>query len=103
MDRYLALRNILLDALPTDAKNLYFQPPEGIKLEYPCIIYGLSNMKTKYADNSPYSIKKMYKITIIDKNPLSEIVDSVALLSLSDFDRFYVADELNHFVFNLYY
>ena len=103
MDQYLALRNILLDTLPVGAKNLYFQPPENMKLEYPCIIYGLSDIKTRYANNNPYSVNKMYKITIIDRDPLSVIVDSVASLPLSNFDRVFVADELNHFVFNLYY
>lgn len=103
MDQYLALRNMLLDTLPSDAKNLYYQPPDGMRVEYPCIIYGLVDMETKYADNNPYTVTKMYKITIIDKNPLSDIVGAVALLPLCKFNRFFAADDLNHFIFKIYY
>lgn len=83
--------------------HVYFQPPEGTKLKYPCIIYKLGDIDTKFADNSGYTNRKKYSITIIDKNPDSELPDEFAKLPLSRFDRFFTADNLNHWVFALYF
>ena len=32
------------------APNVYFQPPETIKIKYPCIIYSLDDYDTRFAD-----------------------------------------------------
>lgn len=40
---------------------------------------------------------------VIDKNPDSIIADKVESLKMCSFDRHYTADNLNHFVYNLYY
>ena len=83
--------------------NVYFQPPENLKLVYPCIIYSRSAADTKFADDSPYAHMKRYQVTVIDKNPDSLIPDSVAMLPMCIFDRHYKADNLNHDVYVLYY
>lgn len=44
-----------------------------------------------------------YTVTIIDRNPDSAIPNKVAELPLCSFNRFYTADNLNHFVYNLYF
>lgn len=93
----------LQDILEGICENVYFQPPENVQIKYPCIIYNLNTMDTQYADNDPYHIRKNYQITVIDKNPDSCIPDKVAKLSMCRFDRFYTADNLNHFVLSLYY
>lgn len=33
---------------------VYFQPPESVKMIYPCIVYALDLMDMKYADDRPY-------------------------------------------------
>lgn len=91
------LENIL------ESSNVYFQPPANIMLEYPCIIYKRDYTKTIFADNNPYHHRKRYQITIIDKNPDSEIPDKIANFPLCIFDRFFVANNLNHFVYNLFF
>lgn len=83
--------------------NVYFQPPSSIKMEYPCIVYELDDVWTDHADNKPYSLRKRYQATVIDRNPDSAIPNQVALLPTCIFDRFYVADNLNHFVFTLFF
>lgn len=95
------LHSILLDVLGTD--YVYFQPPTNIQLTYPCIIYKWDRAKTKFADNKNYRLAKGYQITIIDANPDSEIPDKIAALPMCLFDRFYTADNLNHFVYNLFF
>lgn len=80
---------------------VYFQPPE--KMSYPCIRYKLDDVETEYADNRPYTYEKRYQVTVIDHDPDSPIFDEVVALSKCRFDRFYIADGLNHFVFTLFY
>lgn len=60
-------------------------------------------MDTKFADNSPYSHKTRYQITVIDRDPDSVIHKKVGALPLSSYDRFYTADNLNHDVYNLFF
>ena len=83
--------------------NVYFQPPESINLSYPCMVYKRSFIKTRFADNVPYSLRNEYTITVIDKDPDTTIPDMLALQPLCSFDRHYTADNLNHYVFTIYY
>jgi len=84
--------------------KLYYQPPESIKITYPCIIYQLNNIDITHANNATYRIKDNYIVTIIDKNPDSKIPENLMKVfpTLCTFNRFYVSDNLNHWVFNLY-
>ena len=88
------LQNLLEDTL--GSTNVYFQPPETIRIQYPCIIYKLSNIRTKFADNLPYDFMKRYQLTVIDKNPDSVIPEKVALLPMCAFDRHFTAANLNN-------
>lgn len=99
MDRRLQLHELLL----TFVEHAYFQPPEGKLMEYPCIVYQLDNARTQFAGNSPYRYSKRYQVTVIDRDPDSSIPDKVAFLPSCIFNRFYVADNLNHFVYTLYF
>lgn len=82
---------------------VFFQPPPSAAMTYPCIVYQLDDVNTNYANNLPYSHKKGYMITVIDPDPDSSIPDSIGELESAKFDRFYTADNLNHFVFTLYF
>lgn len=101
MDRRIDLHNILIGIL--GSKNVYFQPPPSVHLKYPCIIYERTRNSTRFADNIPYSVIRQYTITVIDSNPDSEIPDRIAGLSMCTMDRTYTADNLNHYVFNIYH
>lgn len=84
-------------------QNVYFQPPETVKLKYPCIIYNRSSGDTEFADNKPYTFTHRYEIMIIDPNPDSDIIEKVAALPMCRMDRHYTAENLNHDVFSLYF
>lgn len=101
MERRLELHSILVNLLGSE--NVYFQPPESYKISYPCIVYERSNSNTKFADNLPYKRYKRYTVTVIDYDPDTEISDKVEDLPLCTFDRFFVSDNLNHFIYTLYY
>lgn len=93
----------LQEILETITPKVYFQPPNGLKIEYPCIVYKRDSANTIFADNLPHRTDKRYMITVIDRNPDSAIPDLVASLPLCAFNRFYAADNLNHDVYNLYF
>lgn len=83
--------------------NVYFQPPTNTKLVYPCIVYRRNAAETEFADNNPYQHTKRYMVTVIDREPDSEIPDQVAQLPMCLFDRHFTAEDLNHDVFNLFF
>ena len=85
------------------SRNVYFQPPATKKMSYPAIVYSRSNIGNIHADDDVYLQNKAYRVTVIDKNPDSMIVESVSKLPLCTFQQHYTADNLNHDVFLLYY
>lgn len=85
------------------AQKVYFQPPSRDQMEFPCIVYEIEDESVDYADNVPFRNNFRYMVTIIDRDPDSAIHKLVAKLPLCSFNRFYAADNLNHFVYNLYF
>ena len=101
MDRRLSLQEILVNILGSN--NVYFQPPETIKLQYPCIIYERSDISQVYADNQTYMNRVRYSLTLITRSPESDLVKEILALPYCSYDRYYAADTLNHDVFTLYF
>lgn len=99
----MARRQQFHNLLKTITDNVYFQPPINVQIQYPCIIYKRDFATTTFADNSPYDFIQRYLVTIIDKDPDSDIPSKVAKLPRSIFNRFYTAENLNHDVFTVYY
>lgn len=85
------------------SRNVYFQPPESVKMKYPAIRYSLSSIENIYADNLAYKQTKAYELILIDPDPDSEYADKLSQLPYCRFDRFYPADNLNHYIFTIYY
>lgn len=93
----------LLKNLPY-LKQVWFQPPENVKLVYPCLIYNWERMHDINADNMHYVTHRGYKVTIIDYSPDSVIPDLFQRnFKTASFDRSYVADGLNHWVYTLFF
>lgn len=89
--------------LESITEHVYFQPPTDSAMQYPCILYSRDASWSEHADNRPYAHMKRYQVTVIDRNPDSALPDQVEELPLCRFDRFYKADGLNHWVFNLFF
>lgn len=85
------------------SRNVYYQPPETIKMMYPAIRYKKSDIDIKHANDKPYINKKKYEIIVIDRNPDNPVIDKILALPMSAYDRWYTADNLNHDVITLYY
>ena len=85
------------------SSNVYFQPPDGFKMEYDAIVYHRDLANTSFADNKPYRHIKRYSVTVISQDPNSLVPDKIADLPMCIFERFFTADNLNHDVFITYF
>lgn len=84
--------------------KVYFQPPNNIQLEYPCLIYSIERMSMHHSDNKRYLTFPVYSLILIDHNPESIIQKRILDLDSDcyvSFDRFYVSDNLNHWAYTL--
>lgn len=84
-------------------RNVYYQPPTSVLMKYPAIVYSRDGIYNEHADNVVYSQTTSYLVTVIDKNPDSEYVKKISSLPMCTYDRHYVADNLHHDVFTLYF
>lgn len=97
----LELQSLLIDIL--EANHVYYQPPENVTMTYPCIVYHKDGIVPDWADNYGYKLDNRYAVTVIDRDPDSEIPDRLAVLPYCLHERFFVADNLNHHVFRLFF
>ncbi len=101
MGRRVDFQTILEGILGT--RNVYFQPPANVQMQYPCIVYKRDNAQTRFAGNFPYRYTKRYMVTFIGQDPDSEVPDKLAALPMAIFDRHYAANNLNHDVFSIFF
>lgn len=101
MGSRLELQTVLEELL--GSRNVYYQPPASVLMKYPAIVYSRDDIANTFADNRVYMQAIAYMVTVIDKNPDSEIVTKVSQLPMCSFERHYVSDNLNHDVFTLYF
>lgn len=95
----LELNTMLNDICP----NVYFQPPADLQIEYPAIVYEMDRANTQFADDRPYNVTKQYSMKLISEDPDESIFDALAALPMCAHERNFVADNLNHEVFNIFF
>lgn len=86
-----------------ESKNVYFDPPESVKMNYPAIRFTRSRIESTYANNAAYFFNDQYEITVIAKDTRHEVINKLLRLPRCKHDRHYKANGLNHDVFTLYY
>ena len=101
MDSRLKLQTLLEKYL--GSRNVYYQPPGSLKMEYPCIRYSIIRPDVKHADNVKYLNKDRYEIIVIDRRPDNKVIKDLLSMTYSSFDRHYVSDNLHHDIINLYF
>lgn len=102
MARRLNLQNEFIQILGT--QNVYFQPPASVKLKYPCIVYKIASRDTIKADDMSYAGYVRYEVTLICRDPDSEIPEKLLRhFRYISHVRNYPSDNLHHDVFTLYY
>lgn len=85
------------------SRNVYFQPPASVRINYPAIVYTRSDIDNTFAYDSVYMQSHFYEVTVIDEDPDSKIVDAVSKLPTCRFSRHFTSENLNHDTFIIYY
>lgn len=98
------LAKLFIDETGVLTPNLYFQPPETVKISYPCFIYHKISPNIQRASNSLYLFTEGYNVLWIDKNPDNQMNKRI----YEEFDYVsssspYVSDNLYHTSFDIYY
>lgn len=84
--------------------KVYYQPPENLKLIYPCIVFERTNALQMFADNNPYRTVKRYTVTLMTKTADNdEFLDQLLMLPMCTLDREFKNDSIVHDVFNIYF
>ena len=84
-------------------RQVYYNPPESMKICYPCIIYSKDSIEKIPADDTGYLNHSVYSVTVIDIVPDSPIVDSLLELPFTSFSSSFVSENLYHTNLRLYY
>lgn len=85
-------------------ENVYFQPPESLKMQFPCIRYKLSDIKTWKANNKLYNHMQCYEVVYITREPDNELVDNILkAFDFIEFSSVMVVDNLYHYRYKLFY
>ena len=101
MGSRLELQTLLESVL--GSRNVYYQPPASVRMNYPAIVYFRSDIENNFANDSAYIQSLAYEVIVIDEDPDSNIVMRVSQLPMCRYDRHYTSDNLNHDVFTLYF
>lgn len=84
--------------------NVYFQPPESVRIKYPCLIYKFTGVEIKHADNGHYYKVRKYDMLHVHRDPDTDFIDSInTYVKYASFDRRYISDNLYHDAYIIYY
>lgn len=98
----LELQDELEDLLGSE--SVYFEPPESLRMKYPCIRYVFRGVQQFRADNKNYATHRSYTVTHIYRDPDGTLVDAfLSRFQMIDHDRHYTADGLVHDVYTIFY
>ena len=86
-----------------ESRNVYYQPPSTVRMNYPAIVYSKKRIESKFANDAKYQKLNCYEITVISTKPDHPVIDKLLDLPYSSYDRPFISDNLNHDVITLYY
>ena len=101
MGNRLELHEILVDIL--SSRNVYYQPPENIKITYPAIVYSKTDIWKNKADDKNYQKRKRYDLIVIDSRPDNPVIEKLMDLPYCSYDRHYISDNLHHDSLSIYF
>ncbi len=92
----------ILENLQTQANetpHVYYDPPESLKLVYPCFVYHYVGQETLYSNDNPYLKSDEYTVTYITKKADPLLPEAIIELPYVQFSNHYTAENLHHFMF----
>ena len=97
----ISLQTILEKLL--NSRNVYYQPPKTLKMEYDAIRYSKSKIKPIHANDAMYLRKNCYELIVISRRPDNPVIEKLLDLPYCSYDRQYVSDNLYHDVLTIYW
>lgn len=97
----LDLQGLLEELL--ESRNVYYQPPESVKMQYPAIRYSKKKIESVHANDSKYLMRDCYELIVISRTPDHPVIKKLLELPYCSYDRPYIADNLYHDVLTIYY
>lgn len=96
----LKLHQKLKEILGSD--QVYFQPPENVKMKYPSIVYEVGSGLRTPADNQKYLYNQGYSVTFITKDPDPDVPDKILELPYCTMERQFKFENLYNWIFFIY-
>lgn len=90
-------------AIP-NVKRVYYEPPDNVRMEYPCVRINRKSMNQRYANNKVYMFTPAYDIYYITKesdDPMTE--KFMREFEMIRHNRTYHKDNLRYEVYTLYF
>lgn len=84
------------------SRNVYYNPPESVRMNYDAIVFSRSNINNRFASNAVYLQSHLYEVTTITRDPDAPIIEKVSKLPGCSFVTSYVADNLYHNRFTIH-
>lgn len=82
----------------------YFQPPESVRLHYPCFVYEHSKDSDRFANDRSYVFHEGYDVTVITKDPDLTFKEELKnKFRYCEWIRSFISDNLNHNIYKIYY
>lgn len=86
------------------SSEVYFQPPETLKMSYPSIRYVRASARTFKSDDALYHFRQGYTVTLIEYDPDSDLAKRLLdIFKFARIDSYYRSDGLNHTKMTIYY
>lgn len=76
------LHDVLKNLMP--GIPIYFQPPESIRMQYPCLIYTIDGTNSVHADNIKYADTRIYQLILVQRQPDTYLLDVVNSLQMCE-------------------
>lgn len=101
MGNRLDLQNLFEELLGSD--QVYYDPPEAKKIEYPAIVYSKTDIWNNRANDTLYNKRTRYDLVVIDRRPDNPVIDKLLKVPYCSYDRHYTSDNLHHDSLTIYY
>lgn len=86
------------------SRNVYYQPPDSVQMNYDAIRYSKSSISQVKANDGNYLMRNRYEVIVISKKPDNPVIEAILnTFPYCSHEQHYVADKLYHDVLTLYY
>lgn len=81
----------------------YFVPDDPQNMKYPCIVYDLDDIDTKFASDTIYRMKRKYKLTIISADKDHLLAEAVITKYNASWVTSFTSNNLYHQILDIYF